>query len=99
MKPKKAPEQVLWRVQVYTEGHPHISEMIVTADSKKAAAEKAIGHVKEANPDKGRSIEDSQERSSVLHVKKAGKNGAMVINRTPVAAYKAVGAALDKKKD
>lgn len=87
----------LYRVQVHTEGHPHISEMIVTADSKESAAAVAIGHVKEANPDKGRPLKVSQNNSTVLHVKKAGKNGAMVINKTPVDAFVAVGKAVRKK--
>ena len=87
----------LYRVQVYTKGHPHISEMIVTADSKESAAAVAIGHVKEANPDKGRPVHVSQNNSTVLHVKKAGKNGAMVINKTPVDAFMAAGKALRKE--
>ncbi|MCL9851997.1 hypothetical protein RSP673_005890 [Ralstonia solanacearum P673] len=90
----------LYRVQVYTEGHPHISEMIVTAESQESAADVAIGHVKEANPEKGRPMHVSQNNSKVLHVKKAGKNGAMVINKTPVDAFMAVSkAVLKRKKD
>ncbi|QUP56264.1 hypothetical protein GO998_21425 (plasmid) [Ralstonia syzygii] len=94
----KEKKHSLYRVQVYTEGHPHISEMIVTADSKESAADVAIGHVKEANPDKGRPIHISQNNSKVLHVKKAGKNGAMVINKTPVDAFMAVSKAVRKKE-
>ncbi|QVN12050.1 MULTISPECIES: hypothetical protein [unclassified Burkholderia] len=89
----------LYKVYVQTLDHPHVLEMIVSADSKEAAEDKALGHIKEANPTKGRSLEESQKNSVVLSVKKAGKSGCIVTNKIPVLAFKDVQKALKKKAE
>lgn len=77
----------LYRVYVKTLDHPHISEMMVSAPNPELASTRALGHVKEANPEKGRSLEESQRNSVVVAVKEAGKNGCIVTNKIPTAVF------------
>lgn len=86
----------LFKVYVRTLDHPHISEMMVSAPDQESAAQRALGHVKEANPEKGRSIEESQKNSVVVAVREAGKNGCIVVNKIPVAAFEEIGKAIEK---
>ena len=86
----------LYKVYVRTKDHPHILEMIVSADSKESAETKALGHVKEANPDKGRPLKESQANSEVIFAKKTGKSGCLVTNKLPVVAFKAISKSIIK---
>lgn len=90
-------KESLYKVYVQTKDHPHILEMIVSAESKDSAEKKALTHVKEANPTKGRSLEESQSNSEVLFAKKAGKSGCLVTNKLPETAFRAISKALAKK--
>ena len=85
----------LFKVYVQTKDHPHVLEMIVSARSKADAEAKALGHIKEANPTKGRSLAESQENSVVLFAKKAGKSGCLVTNKMPLRAFKSIAKAID----
>lgn len=80
----------LYRVYIQTDDHPHILEMIVAGTSIKDAKAKALGHVKESNPTKGRKLETSQKNSAVLAAKKTGMHGALVVNKMPVTIYKEI---------
>lgn len=80
----------LYKVYVQTKDHPHVLEMIVTAESKDSASKKALSHVKESNPTKGRALKESQKNSMVLFTKKAGKSGCLVTNKLPVSAFQAI---------
>jgi hypothetical protein len=80
----------LYRVYVQTDDHPHILEMIVAGGSVKDAKKKALGHVKESNPTKGRTLQTSQKNSTVLAAKKTGMHGALVVNKMPVTIYKEI---------
>jgi hypothetical protein len=77
----------LFRVYVKTLDHAHISEMMVSAPDEASASARALRHVKAANPEKGRSLEESQRNSAVIAVREAGKNGCIVSNRIPVAIF------------
>lgn len=87
----------LYKVYVQTLDHPHVLEMIVSADGKEVAAQKALQHVKEANPTKGRSLEESQKNSVVIAVKAAGKSGCIVTNKIPVLAFEEIAKAVKRK--
>lgn len=80
----------LYKVYIQTNDHPHISEMIVAGDSIEDAKEKALKHVKESNPTKGRNLETSQNNSTILAAKKTGMHGALVVNKIPVTTYKEI---------
>jgi len=80
----------LYKVYVQTEGHPHVLEMIVAGDSIESAKEKALKHVKESNATKGRDLKTSQDNSTVLAAKKAGMNGAIVVNKTPLTVHEEI---------
>lgn len=80
----------LFRVYVQTDDHPHILEMIVAGENAKDAKKKALGHVKAANPTKGRALATSQKNSTVLAAKKTGLAGALVVNKMPVTIYKEI---------
>jgi hypothetical protein len=71
----------LFKVYVRTLDHPHVLEMIVSAPDKATASESALKHVKATNPEKGRPLEESQKNSTVLSVKKVGKNGCIVTGK------------------
>jgi hypothetical protein len=87
----------LYKVYVQTLDHPHVLEMIVSADERESAADKALSHVKEANPTKGRSLEESQKNSVVIAVKAAGKSGCIVTNKIPVLAFEQIAKAVKRK--
>lgn len=79
----------IYKVYVYTDGHPHVSEMVVAATSEDDARERARNHIKRNNPTKGdRTPEESQDLSRVLAVKETGIDGCLVINKISVAACK-----------
>lgn len=80
----------LYKVYIQTEDHPHILEMIVAGTSVADAKKKALGHVKESNPTKGRDLAVSQKNSIALAAKKTGMNGALVVNKMPVTVYKQI---------
>lgn len=81
----------IYKVYVHTQSDPHVSEMVVAAASKKEAEERALQHVKKANPYKGnRAPGESKSLSRVLYVKKAGTNGCLVIHRVPLEVFKRV---------
>lgn len=80
----------LFKVYVRTLDHPHISEMMVCAPDEEIAAERALGHVKAANPEKGRSLAESQRNSVVVAIKEAGKNGCIVTHKLPVAVFESI---------
>ncbi|HZS80812.1 MAG TPA: hypothetical protein VFA14_05235 [Herbaspirillum sp.] len=84
----------LYKVYVQTLDHPHVLEMIVSASTKEAATQKALQHVKEGNPTKGRSLEESQKNSVVIAAKPAGKSGCIVTNKIPVLAFEEIAKAL-----
>lgn len=86
----------LFRVYVNTLDHPHISEMIVSAPDADTASIRALGHVKAANPEKGRSLAESQRNSVVVAVKEAGKNGCIVTNKIPAAVFTDIANSLDE---
>ncbi|MGF6764810.1 hypothetical protein P3T24_005144 [Paraburkholderia sp. GAS33] len=86
----------LYKAYVKTLDHPHVLEMIVSAPSEEAAATKALGHVKEANPEKGRSLAESQKNSVVLAVKAAGKNGCIVTNKLPLVVFEKISKSIKK---
>lgn len=86
----------LFRVYVKTLDHPHISEMMVSAPDAETASRRALGHVKEANPEKGRSLAESQRNSVVVAVKEAGKNGCIVTNKIPTAVFADIASSLDR---
>ncbi|MRV74055.1 hypothetical protein GJ700_20305 [Duganella sp. FT92W] len=88
----------LFKVYVRTLDHPHISEMMVSAPDQESAAQRALGHVKEANPEKGRPIEESQKNSVVVAVREAGKNGCIVVNKIPVAAFEEIAKTVQPKQ-
>ncbi|RKP46391.1 hypothetical protein [Trinickia fusca] len=87
----------LYKVYVQTLDRPHVLEMIVSADGKELAANKALSHVKEANPTKGRSLEESQKNSVVIAVKAAGKSGCIVTNKIPVLAFEEIAKSVKKR--
>jgi len=58
-----------------------------------------LGHVKAANPEKGRSPEDSQRNSVVVAVREAGKNGCIVSNKIPVAIFEEIAQTLLESND
>jgi hypothetical protein len=89
----------LFKAYVKTLDHPHLLEMIVSAPDAEVAAKKALGHVKEANPDKGRAMEVSQKNSEVIAVKAAGKNGCIVTNKLPLEVFNKISKKIAKKKD
>jgi hypothetical protein len=89
----------LFRVYVRTLDHAHISEMMVAAPDSESAASQALGHVKATNPEKGRSLQESQRNSVVVAVREAGKNGCIVTNRIPVAIFEDVAKALEKPEE
>jgi hypothetical protein len=80
----------LYRVYIQTSDHPHILEMIVAGASVEDAKTRALGHVKESNPTKGRTLEASQSNSTVLAAKKTGMRGALVVNKMPVSIYRQI---------
>jgi hypothetical protein len=86
----------LYRVYVQTLDHPHISEMIVSATDAESASKRALGHVKAANPEKGRSLKESQRNSVVVAVKEAGKNGCIVTNKIPTAVFEEIARSVEK---
>lgn len=86
----------LFRVYVTTLDHPHVSEMMVSAPNAETASKRALGHVKEANPEKGRSLRESQKNSAVVAVREAGKNGCIVTNKFPVSVFDDIAKAVDK---
>lgn len=73
----------LYKVYVRTLDHPHISEMMVCAPDEETASQRALGHVKAANPEKGRSLTESQRNSVVVAIKEAGKNGCIAPTNCP----------------
>jgi len=77
----------LFKVYVQTLDHPHVSEMIVSAPDAEIASTRALSHVKATNPEKGRSLAESQRNSVVVAVKEAGKNGCIVTNKIPTAVF------------
>ncbi|WP_157661886.1 hypothetical protein [Burkholderia ubonensis] len=87
----------LYKAYVKTLDHPHVLEMIVSAPDEEAATRKALSHVKEANPEKGRSLAESQKNSVVLAVKAAGKNGCIVINKLPLVIFEEISKTAAKK--
>jgi len=89
----------LFRVYVKTLDHAHISEMMVSAVDAESACTRALGHVKAANPEKGRSLEESQRNSVVVAVREAGKNGCIVSNRIPVAIFDEIAKSLEHLED
>ena len=86
----------LFRVYVRTLDHAHISEMMVSALDEESASARAVRHVKSANPEKGRSLEESQRNSVVVAVREAGKNGCIVSNRIPVAVFDEIARSIDQ---
>lgn len=89
----------LFRVYVRTLDHALISEMMVSAVDSKSASMRALGHVKAANPEKGRSLEESQRNSVVVAVREAGKNGCIVSNRIPVAIFEEIAKSLEQPEE
>jgi hypothetical protein len=86
----------LFRVYVKTLDHAHISEMMVSAPDEDSASARALRHVKAANPEKGRSLAESQRNSVVVAVREAGKKGCIVSNRIPVAIFDEIAKSLDQ---
>lgn len=80
----------LYRVYVQTDDHPHILEMIVAGENLRDAKKKALGHVKAANPTKGRAVATSQKNSTVVAAKKTGLAGALVVNKMPLTIHKEI---------
>lgn len=81
----------VYKVYIHTEDDPHVSEMVVAANSKKEAESRALEHVKKANPHKGyRAPEESKDLTRVLFSKKAGTSGCLVIHRVPFEVFKRV---------
>ncbi|WP_155518311.1 hypothetical protein [Ralstonia solanacearum] len=95
---KKPKRESLYKVYVQTKDHPHILEMIVSAESRVSAEEKAVNHVKAANPTKGRTLEQSQLNSYALFSKKAGIDGCLVTNKIPVIAFRSVTREMARKR-
>lgn len=89
----------LFRVYVKTLDHPHISEMMVSAPDAATASKRALGHVKEANPEKGRSLAESQRNSVVVAVKEAGKNGCIVTNKIPTAVFADIANSMERTEE
>lgn len=82
----------LFKVYVHTVGHPHLSEMVVAANDRNDATERALNHVKRNNPTKGtRTPEESQDLSRVLAISETGVAGCLVINKITVAACREMG--------
>lgn len=82
----------LYKVFVYTEGHPHVSEMIVAGTSEAEARERALNHVRANNPHKGeRTVEESQALSEVRSIQETGVNGCLVVNKLTVRACREMG--------
>jgi hypothetical protein len=88
----------LFKAYVKTLDHPHLLEMIVSAPDAEIAAKKALKHVKEANPDKGRALEVSQQNSEVIAVKVAGKNGCIVTNKLPLVIFNKISKNIENRK-
>lgn len=89
----------LYKVYIQTDDHPHILEMIVTANTKAEARKTGLGHVKEANPTKGRDQQISQKNSKVLAVTETGKNGALVISKISVKVANEIAEALNESDE
>lgn len=76
----------LWRVYTKTEGDESMTERLVSAKDKKEAREKALENVKAQNLGKGENSQAaSQANTTVLAVKKAGKNGVLCTSRIPLS--------------
>lgn len=81
-----------YKVFVYTEGHPHVSEMIVAGTSEAEARERALNHVRANNPNKGEhSVEESQALSEVRSIQETGVDGCLVVNKLTVKARREMG--------
>lgn len=81
----------VYKVYLHTEEDPHVSEIVVAADTKQDAEKKAVQHVKKSNPHKGnKTPEQSKKGTTVLCSKLTGKDGCIVIHRIPVEAFKKV---------
>lgn len=81
----------LWRVYTQTEGDESVTERLVCAKDKKEAADKAINNVKAQNLGRGdTSQQQSKFNTSVLAVKKCGKDGVLCTSRFPVAVIDAL---------
>lgn len=81
----------LWRVYTHTKGDESVTERLVSAKNAKEAEANALSNVKAQNLGKGdTSQEESIANTTVLTVKKAGKNGVLTVNRFPVAAVEAM---------
>jgi len=86
----------LYKVYVYTEDHPHVSEMIVAATSEAEAEKNALNHVKRSNPTKGeRTPEESRERSSVRSIQETGIDGCLVVGKLSLRACRDMGMAFE----
>ena len=82
----------LYKVFVYTQGHPHVSEMIVAGTSEAEAEERALNHVRASNPHKGeRTVEESQALSEVRSIQETGVSGCLVVNKLTIKACREMG--------
>lgn len=78
----------VYKVYIHTEEDPHVSEVVVAAESKEHAETRALEHVKKANPHKGeRTPQQAKEKTRVLFAKAAGKDGCIVIHRIPLEVF------------
>lgn len=81
----------LWRVYTQTEGDESVTERLVAAKDKKEAGEKALNNVKAQNLGKGdTSQQQSKFNTTVLAVKKAGKDGVLCTTRFPTSVLNAM---------
>lgn len=87
----------LFKVFVYTQGHPHVSEMIVAATSEADAEARALNHVKRSNPTKGeRTPDESRDRSVARSIQETGIDGCLVVNKLALKACRDMGMTFDE---
>lgn len=78
----------LFRVFVHTEGDESIHEVIVTAENRNHAEERARSHVKASNPGKGRNAAAAQKVTKILAVRATTKHHCLEIGVIPMAAVR-----------
>lgn len=78
--------ETLFRVFVHTQGDESIREYVVTASSEKEARERALDHVKAANPGKGdRSKAESERLTEILAIRPTSRPHCLMIHSVPLA--------------
>lgn len=81
----------LYRVFMHTQDDESVREVIVTADGKKQAEERALNHVKASNQGKGsRSKVASAKLTQILAVAPTSKKHCLVIHSIPAAIVSTV---------